>query len=163
MSKQANKALTFVIALCMLLFSFMGTETAYAQSSDPIETIASVSDLEKIRNNPDGNFVLETDITLSGTFTPISAFSGVLDGQGYTISGLTISASSSLTSVAFVITNSGTIKNLGFKDVTITGISGNKNYWAAAIAATNAGTIEECYVTGSITGGYRSGGICAHN
>ena len=119
--------------------------------------------MQAIHYRADGNFVLTADLVLSGDFTPIANFSGVLDGQGHTISNLSITATSSLPSVAFVVSNGGTIKNLGFIDVTVTGINTSKTNWAAAIATQNTGTIESCYVKGTVSGGYRSAGICAHN
>ena len=119
--------------------------------------------MQAIHYRADGNFVLTADLVLSGDFTPIFNFSGVLDGQGHTISNLSITATASLPSVAFVVSNGGTIKNLGFIDVTVTGINTSKTNWAAAIATQNTGTIESCYVKGTVSGGYRSAGICAHN
>lgn len=119
--------------------------------------------MQAIHYRADGNFVLTADLVLSGDFTPIANFSGVLDGQGHTISNLSITATASLPSVAFVVSNGGTIKNLGFIDVTVTGINTSKTNWAAAIATQNTGTIESCYVKGTVSGGYRSAGICAHN
>lgn len=119
--------------------------------------------MQAIHYRADGNFVLTADLVLSGDFTPIFNFSGVLDGQGHTISNLSITATASLPSVAFVVSNGGTIKNLGFIDVTVTGINTSKTNWAAAIATQNTGIIESCYVKGTVSGGYRSAGICAHN
>ena len=109
--------------------------------------------MQAIHYRADGNFVLTADLVLSGDFTPIFNFSGVLDGQGHTISNLSITATSSLTSVAFVVSNGGTIKNLGFIDVTVTGINTSKTNWAAAIATQNTGIIDSCYVKGTVSGG----------
>lgn len=66
--------------------------------------------MQAIHYRADGNFVLTADLVLSGDFTPIANFSGVLDGQGHTISNLSITATASLPSVAFVVSNGGTIK-----------------------------------------------------
>lgn len=51
-------------------------------------------DLKAIENNPSGKYILMNDIELSGAFTPLcrGGFAGVLEGNGYTISGLSISA-----------------------------------------------------------------------
>ena len=130
---------------------------------DPTEeTIATAADLEKIRSNPAGDYILTEDIRLEGEFTPISNFSGTLDGQGHTIIGLKITAGDQQ-KTGFFAENSGTIRNLGFSDVTVRGISSNADCWAAGIVADNNGIIEQCYVTGSVTGGYRSAGIAAHS
>ena len=59
--------------------------------------------------------------------------------------------------------NTGVIRNLGLPDVSIQGIAPNTECWAAGIAADNKGTIEQCYVTGSVTGAHRTAGIAAHS
>lgn len=162
MKAKHRRFLSVLVSICVVISVFSAIPVL-ALSNDPLETISSAADFSKISANPDGNFVLTADISLNGEFVPISNFSGVLDGQGYTISNLTLVASASLPTVAFFITNSGTIKNLAFTNVSITGIDEEKTNWAAAIAATNAGTIECCYVKGTIGGAYRAAGICAHN
>ena len=162
MKTKYRPYITALLIICMVITMFPVPATA-AQSGNLSETISSAADLSKLRADPDGNFVLTTDLVLSGDFTPIANFSGILDGQGHMISNLSITATSSQPSVAFIISNGGTIKNLGFIDVTVTGISTSKTNWAAAIATQNTGTIESCYVKGTVSGGYRSAGICAHN
>lgn len=162
MKTKCRPYITALLIICVVITMFP-VPAAAAQSGDLPEAISSASDLSKISADPDGNFVLTADLVLSGDFTPIANFSGVLDGQGHTISNLSITATTSLPSVAFVVSNGGTIKNLGFIDVTVTGINTSKTNWAAAIATQNTGTIESCYVKGTVSGGYRSAGICAHN
>lgn len=81
-------------------------------------------------NLPDQRLVgkvlaLTADIDLSGmSFTPIGSFSGVLDGRYHTIKNLTITdpntgTQSSEYRVAFIRTNSGTVKDLVFESPTV--------------------------------------------
>lgn len=162
MKVKYSRFVAAFLTICVVL-SLLSAPTTKAKSSDPQETISSVADLSKISANPDGNFALTADIVLNGDFIPIPSFSGILDGQGHTISNLSITATSSMPSVAFVISNSGTIKNIGFVNASITGMNTSKTNWAAVITTKNTGAIESCYVKGTISGGYRSAGICTHN
>jgi len=54
--------------------------------------IYTASDFNNIRNDPEGRYVLMNDINLSAysSWEPIGYFTGVLDGNGYTISGVRI-------------------------------------------------------------------------
>ena len=74
-------------------------------------------------------------------------FSGVFDGDGYYISGLTAS---------FVENNRGMIKNTGFKT------SEDKLPRQAVVVEYNYGTIEGCYAEGSINSYYDYGGGFAY-
>ena len=95
---------------CMLLvLVMMMGAMALAESDAPIE-IATAEQLAAINDNLSGSYILTADIDLSGIdWTPIgayapsgeseeeqeipaadSAFTGTFDGQGHTISGLTI-------------------------------------------------------------------------
>jgi hypothetical protein len=106
---------------------------------------------------------LADDIELTGKFTPIASFSGTLDGDGHTITGLTVTADSTHPKAALIAVNNGIVERLGLVDAVVVGDSGDADHWAAGIAADNHGTIRESFVTGVVTGGYRSGGIAAHN
>lgn len=169
--KQTTKKILSLLIILSMCLSFMAP-TTYAWAEDGtgegndasgMIAISSEEDLEKIRENPSGNFQLTDDIEMTKEFTPIDSFSGVLDGNGHTISNLTITASTSgPTQAALVVTNEGTIQKLGLYEVNLTGLNAN-NYFSAGIAANNYGTIEQCYVTGTINGGYRVGGITAEN
>lgn len=162
MNTKSTRVLSALVCLCVII-SVAFIPTTKAQSSDSQEFISCVADFAKIVANPGGNFALTADIVFNNDFEPIAAFSGTLDGQGHTISNLSITASTTAPTVAFIIWNSGTIKNIGFLDAEVTGTNSSKNNWAAVIAAKNTGVIETCFVTGTISGGYRSAGICTHN
>ena len=85
-------------------------------------------------------------------WTPMANFSGVIDGNGYTIFGLNVSESNA----GLVGTLSGTIKNLtiAYSSFTASGASGI----AGAFAGTNSGTISNCVNEKSPVYGYAYGG-----
>ncbi|MFS0723990.1 phosphodiester glycosidase family protein [Paenibacillus sp. 1P07SE] len=157
-----------VLSLALVLSLSLGVAPyaplpVHAAAAAESTVIQSAADLELIRSNPSGNFRLGADISLTGSFEPIASFSGTLDGDGHRITGLTISATPGQPKAAFIVVNHGRIERIGFEGVAITGLSTDSTYWAGAIAATNRGEIRESYVTGSVTGGYRSAGVAVTN
>ena len=79
----------FLMLITMTLSWLAPDSSVLAAEGTEVNT---ADDLDMIRSNPSGNYVLTADIRLEGEFTPISNFSGTLDGQGHTISGLKIVA-----------------------------------------------------------------------
>ena len=79
----------FLMLITMTLSWLAPDSSVLAAEGTEVNT---ADDLDMIRSNPSGNYVLTADIQLEGEFTPISNFSGTLDGQGHTISGLKIVA-----------------------------------------------------------------------
>ena len=105
----------------------------------------------EMKNDPKQNLncTLAADIDLTGTeWTPIPGFAGTFDGNGKTITGLTINQPSTNNVGLFAsIEDVGTVKNLKLDKVNVTA---NSN--VGAIAGENRGTIENCSVSGSVTG-----------
>ena len=103
---------------------------------------------------------LTADIDLSGVnFTPIDRFDGTLDGDGHTISYLTIDDTSTADMgteyrVAFIRTNNGTVKNVTFASprISTTALSTGGNAGAAVIVGDNANgsMISGCVVTDAV-------------
>ena len=95
------------------------------------------------------NCTLAADIDLTGKeWTPIPGYTGTFDGDGKTITGLTINQSTESNVGLFAsILESGTVKNLTLDDVDITASSN-----VGAIAGENSGTIENCSVSGNVEG-----------
>ena len=95
------------------------------------------------------NCTLTADIDLTDTeWTPIPKFAGTFDGNGKTIMGLTINQPSTDNVGLFAsIEVEGTVKNLKLDNVNVTA---NSN--VGAVAGENRGTIENCSVSGSVTG-----------
>ena len=84
-------------------------------------TISSAEDLEKLRNDMTANYVLTTDIDMTGrNFVPFGIvnnttagkFTGTFDGQGHTIKGLKYDVSDKGEVGLFSQTDNATIKNL---------------------------------------------------
>lgn len=100
---------------------------------------------------------LEVDLDLSeicgpgiGDWEGIYRYNGVFDGQGHTICNLyAMDEEAEFTGLFWGITG-GTIKNLGLENVQLKGKG-----TVGGIAAIPSGTIEDCWVSGTITG------ICA--
>ncbi len=117
--------------------------------------ISTKAELEALRTDPSGTYHLTADINLGGAvFTPIELLTGTLDGQGHKIYNFILGTSNNYT--AFIVLNSGTIRNIVFDGVTgayeKNGVSGQKTYnYLAVIAGENTaeGTIDGCTVTGA--------------
>jgi len=118
-------------------------------TDDPYE-IATAADLVAINDyDINSHYVLVADIDMSDMIwatSPIFFFNGTLDGQGHTISNLTIKGGSYLGLFAKIITH-GVVTNLTIQDAAIIG---HKN--VGALAGESYGHITDCHVTGSVTG-----------
>lgn len=131
--------------------------------------IKTAQDLQNIKNNLGGKYILMGDIDLSSISaweaigaTESSAFSGTFDGNGYSIKNLT---------TGFALYNglfgvvTGTIKNLNLDNVridTVTKPDGTSTVStsAGAVAGWLKGTISNVSVTNSyIYGGLMAGGL----
>ena len=107
-----------------------------------------------VQSNSSLNCTLADDITLpevtdgDSNWMPIPNFTGTFDGNNKTITGLTINQSATDNVGLFAsIAEGGTVKNLKLDDVDITAESN-----VGAVAGLNRGTIENCSVSGSVTG-----------
>lgn len=133
-------------------------DEAIAQGYTIIETAA---DLDNVRNNTSGKYMLMGNIDLSGydNWTPLGAFTGIFDGNGYKISNLKIDNELG-DDLGLFTSNEGVIKNVGLENVDIKG----KNF-IGAIAGWNSfgGQITNCYATGSIQGLDCVGGLIGDN
>ena len=141
-------------------------EEAIAQGYTIIKTAA---DLDNIRNNLSGKYILMNDIDLSGINwepiggladtsvlpNPSDCFQGELNGNGYTINNLTVNNPSGYGGL-FGATLNAEIKNLGLENVDINGFAaGGLSY------ATVDTSISNCYVTDSVSGDLAGGFIGA--
>lgn len=103
---------------------------------------------------------LMQDIDLSDTeFAPVPTFGGVFNGNGYTISGVSVSRKGSCQGLFRYIQKSGTVKNLNVKgDIVPDGSREN----VGGIVGENSGTIQGCSFSGSVSGKSNIGGICGY-
>ena len=107
------------------------------------------------------NCTLSADINMAGkewTWIGIwPGYSGVFNGQGHRITGLSLSAGQ--TELFCTLTEDGVIKNLQLVDVNLYGNSGG----AAGIVSQNNGQIIACSVTGKISAYATTCGIANSN
>lgn len=112
--------------------------------------ISSAADLNAIRNNLNGKYVLTADIDLSGiNFTPIGAgniFQGVIDGQGHKITGLYINRPGNNVGLVGYLGSGGSIRNLEIVGANITGGS----YVGALAGQCGGGSISNCSSSGNV-------------
>lgn len=156
---------------------------------DSSETrISDWEDLDSIREQPDKSYILTSDLDtesdgydeFGSDWEPITEFTGGLDGQGYSISGIVIDqhesvepettegnevepvsridSSEAYIGASVIGTNTGVIQNVSFTDIQISGDSKT-----AGVTVKNDGEIKNVRVTGSIEGTEFVGGITAHN
>ena len=103
-------------------------------------------------------YELGNDISMTQDFPMIDEFSGSFDGKGYMIEDLVMKGvlpdnDKGSYRAGFIRKNSGTVKNLTLKDITLTctgdnGTAGGPT--AGGLVGENNGTIERCSVTGTI-------------
>ncbi|MGA1836112.1 glycoside hydrolase family 97 N-terminal domain-containing protein [Herbiconiux sp. 11R-BC] len=124
--------------------------------------LATEADLALLAQHPSATFTLTKDITLTKPWTPVASFDGTLEGAGHKIIGLEVAGTESK---AFIVNNSGTIRQLGFLDATsvVTGAYVQSTR-VAVVAVTNNGLIDQVFVSGStVSGGWRTAPIAAEN
>ena len=108
------------------------------------------------------NCTLTADITLTGEWTPIgadynNAYTGIFDGNGKTITGLTVTTSDQYAGLFGYIGSGGKVKDVTLENVQIT--SDNSSGYAGGVAGDSWGTIENCSVSGSVSGTTFAGGV----
>ena len=121
----------------------------HTSSYATIRYVTNASDLSNIRNYSGDSFVLLDNIPLEGTWTPIPSFSGKLNGNGKTISNMTIeqkaySGNSHLYLGLFGVFN-GYATNLNIEDSRILvnqGHDGEGWIFAGAVAGIVNGTLD---------------------
>ena len=96
------------------------------------------------------------------SWTPIGnnsqPFTGTLDGDGHSVSGIYINSTAEYQGLVGVLGSGGTLQNLGVKASYIKG-----GYHVGGVCGSSWGTVSNCYNTGSVTGSYAVGGVCGTN
>ena len=114
----------------------------------------------------DINITLTADIDLTGkNWTPIgtdydNAYTGTFDGGGHTITGLTITTNDQYAGLFGYLGNFGkfgTVKNVVMEGIQIT--CNHRLGYAGGVAGFSGGTIENCSVSGSVSGTVYVGGV----
>lgn len=161
--KKRIGSLLLVVAMCLTLlpiaaFAVDDEETAAAPEKF---VITSVSDLQTFAvavnegdydGKTDAVVTLDADLDLAGiAWIPMGDtshdFAGTFDGQGHTISNLTIGTADApitgeLAGLFGVV--EGTVKNLFLDEVSV---NANVGYYVGGLAAYAVGPIENCHIT----------------
>ena len=110
------------------------------------------------------NCTLNADIDLTGKdWTPIgtssgNSYTGTFDGGGHTITGLTVTTNDQFVGLFGYLNSAGTVKNVVMEGVQIT--SNHSLGYAGGVAGFSwGGTIENCSVSGSVSGTVSVGGV----
>ena len=125
-----------------------------------------------VQGNLSLNCTLTDDINLTGKeWTPIgdydNRYTGTFDGGGHTITGLTVTTSDQYAGLFGRIGSGGKVKDVTLEEVKIE--SNNDMSAVGGVAGRSYGTLENCSVSGSVSGsgnngtaggvvGYQSGG-----
>ena len=136
------------------------TNTYTVYNADGLMNIAKLVNGGKT----DINITLDTDIDLTGKdWTPIgtdydNSYKGTFDGGGHTITGLTFTTNDEYAGLFGYLNRAGTVKNVVMEGVQITS---NQIYGGSigGVAGSSYGTIENCSVSGSISGTVYVGGV----
>lgn len=116
--------------------------------------IRDAAGLKAIAQHPDYCYVIENDINMRGEQLPvIDAFTGILDGQGYTVRDFIIDETLSGGDFGLIKVNNGTVKNTVFREVGFSVQSvGEIETNIGVIIGTNHGTVDNVTVSeGSFT------------
>ena len=175
--KKRNVLLNLIVLLVIAFAVKVNVSAQETEVPEGYTGIYTASDLCEIRNNTSGNYILMKDIDLSCVtnqggdldtgmgWVPIPTFAGVLDGNGYRITGMNIYGTSGYGVGLISQLTGGKVRNLAMKDVTINVSSPCVGSIAGTIAG---GCIEECYSSGQITNVYsgeeisNTGGIAGY-
>ena len=136
------------------------TNTYTVYNADGLMNIAKLVNGGKT----DINITLDTDIDLTGKdWTPIgtdydNSYKGTFDGGGHTITGLTFTTNDEYAGLFGYLNRAGTVKNVVMEGVQITS---NQIYGGSigGVAGYSWGTIENCSVSGSVSGTVYVGGV----
>lgn len=88
----------------------------------------------------------------------INEFTGSIDGQGHTISGIYINGNNYHQGLVGYLNAGGTIQNLGVEASYIKG-----SWYIGGVCGVNYGIVSNCYNTGKIIGEDYVGGVCGSN
>ena len=160
---QAGGEYTYTVSLAA------AKDLGYTIESNGSYTVTSADGLMNIAELVNGgksdiNITLDTDIDLTGKdWTPIgtdydNSYKGTFDGGGHTITGLTFTTNDKYAGLFGWLNKAGTVKNVVMEGVQITS---NQIYGGSigGVAGYSWGTIENCSVSGSVSGTVYVGGV----
>lgn len=166
MKRKISKLLSLLLAAVLLLS--LAAPAALAAGSADVVYLRTAEDLAELSKNctldswSQGKTVyLEADIDLTGTdFAPIPTFGGTFEGQGHTISGLSLTGSGNVRGLFRYIQPSGAVRDLsveGWIDPT------DRKNTLGGIAGSNQGLLSNCSFHGTVRGADYIGGLVGTN
>ena len=160
---QAGGEYTYTVSLAA------AKDLGYTIESNGSYTVTSADGLMNIAKLVNGgktdiNITLTADIDLTGKdWTPIgtdydNSYKGTFDGGGHTITGLTFTTNDEYAGLFGWLNRAGTVKNVVMEGVQITS---NQIYGGSigGVVGSGWGTIENCSVSGSVSGTVYVGGV----
>ena len=160
---QAGGEYTYTVSLAA------AKDLGYTIESNGSYTVTSADGLMNIAKLVNGgksdiNITLDNDIDLTGKdWTPIgtdydNSYKGTFDGGGHTITGLIFTTNDEYAGLFGYLNRAGTVKNVVMEGVQITS---NQIYGGSigGVVGSSWGTIENCSVSGSISGTVYVGGV----
>ena len=159
---QAGGEYTYTVSLAA------AKDLGYTIESNGTYTVTSADGLMNIAKLVNGgksdiNITLDTDIDLTGKdWTPIgtdydNSYKGTFDGGGHTITGLAFTTNDQFVGLFGYLNRAGTVKNVVMEGVQITSNHGSSQ--AGGVVGFSQGTIENCSVSGSVSGTVYVGGV----
>ena len=159
---QAGGEYTYTVSLAA------AKDLGYTIESNGSYTVYNADGLMNIAELVNGgktdiNITLDKNIDLTGKdWTPIgtsfdNSYTGTFDGGGHTITGLTITTKDQFVGLFGYLNRAGTVKNVVMEGIQITSnhMFGN----TGGVAGFSWGTIENCSVSGSVSGTKCVGGV----
>ena len=159
---QAGGEYTYTVSLAA------AKDLGYTIESNGSYTVTSADGLMNVAELVNGgktdiNITLDKNIDLTGKdWTPIgtdydNSYTGTFDGGGHTITGLTFTTNDEYAGLFGWLNRAGTVKNVVMEGIQITSnhMFGN----TGGVAGFSWGTIENCSVSGSVSGTVYVGGV----
>jgi len=161
---QAGGEYTYTVSLAA------AKDLGYTIESDGTYTVTSADGLMNVAELVNGgktdiNITLDTDIDLTGKdWTPIgtdfhNSYTGTFDGGGHTITGLTFTTNDENAGLFGYLNRAGTVKNVVMEGVQITSNQIYGGSIGGVVGSSLGGTIENCSVSGSVSGTVYVGGV----
>lgn len=142
--------------------------TEVSEGNYTVDNEKGLRNLAKLVNSNGGktliNITLTGDITLTGEWTPMgnyeNRYTGTFDGNGHTITGLTVNQKErGNVGLIGYLGSGGKVQNLTLENVNLNG----NLYVGGVVGYSNNGTVTACTASGSINGKEYVGGIVGSN
>ena len=159
---QAGGEYTYTVSLAA------AKDLGYTIESDGSYTVTSADGLMNVAELVNGgktdiNITLDKNIDLTGKgWTPIgtsfdNSYKGTFDGGGHTITGLTVTTNDQFVGLFGFLNRAGMVKNVVMEGIQIT--SNHMFGCTGGVVGYSWGTIENCSVSGSVSGTDCVGGV----